>query len=338
MKKLKLVLGLGILFTGVVAFTSCKDDDVSIKQLLDVFKVNSPGLYPEGIAYDEQTQLIYLSSIRKGKIMRMDLEGNLTEFVAADKLKSVLGLTIDKSRNRLIVCNADPGFSEKTSGNNPPQLANILSYDLDTGAELEDIDLSSLTPAGSPHLTNDVVLDKQGNRYVTNSLTPAIYKITPAGEASILLMDPSLAPVGPSFGLNGIECHMDGYLIVGHYSQGALYKVPLDNPSNFKKISLEGVVNTVDGLLLMNDGKLIVVSNIFDPSTGQKSAVYELESNDNWVSANVNRTFIPEGINQFPTTVANIEGDPYVVYSFLFELAANNNPNVNEFEIRKVEF
>ena len=46
---------------------------------------------------------------------------------------------------------------------------------------------------GSAVFINDIALDPQGNAYVTNSLSPFIHKITPDGEASVFINEPSLA-------------------------------------------------------------------------------------------------------------------------------------------------
>ena len=325
---------LGLLTLSTVA---CNDDN-DVKILVpDSISINETGLYPEGIAYDQESQTIYLSSIRKGKIVKVSFSGEVTEFIDQDKLKSVLGMTIDKSRNRLLVCNADPGFSEKTSGNNPPVLASLLAYDLSTGEEIFDVNLSSLTPAGNPHLANDVVLDNLGNAYVTSSFTPAVFKVTPEGEASVLLIDPTLAPEPGTFGLNGIEWHEAGFLIMAHYARGTLYKIPLDNPGDYKQISIDDNIHSIDGIMLTEANELIIVSNVFDPTVA-KNSVHLLKSDDNWTTAKIEATLESDEPNIFPTTVTTIENQTMVVYSYLFELAVKGNPNHPNFLIKKVSF
>ncbi len=337
MKKRQVMLIHSFLVSALLGFGSCEESEASRDPLPGDIAVTEKGLFPEGIAYDEESQTIYLSSIRKGKIVRMDFDGNIDDFVVADKLKSVLGLKIDAARNRLLVCNADPGFSEKTTGANPPVLASLLAYDLTTGAEIFDVDLTALTPAGSPHLANDVVLDDEGNGYVTSSLTPAVFKVTPAGEATLFFMDPLLAPVGESFGLNGIEWHTDGFLLLAHYSLGTLYKVPVEDPAAFSQVQIDGNINTIDGILLTDIDELVVVSNIFDPSTGQNT-IHKISTEDGWASAGIDASIVAEADNVFPTTAALIEGEVMVVNSFLFELAVKGNADFEAFSIQKITF
>ena len=320
---------------------ACNDENIneidSPVNIPDNILANSLGLYPEGIAFDTEEQVFYLSSIRKGKVVKSDLEGNVEVFVQDDKLRSVLGLSLNPQTRQLAICNADPGFAENSAQENPPTLANVLVYDLATGQELADYDLSTLTPEGQAHLVNDVVFDAAGNLYATDSFTPAIYKITPQGEQSILLLDESLAPTPGNFGLNGIEVHPDGFLIVGQYQQGKLYRIPLDNPTEFSEIVLDSPINSVDGILLEDENTITIVSNILDLSTGLHNKIHRINSTDNWDTAQVQNTIDLGGGTEFPTTLTQVNNEPYVVFSFLLELQANNS-NVAEFDIKKVVF
>ena len=264
--------------------SACNDDDGRALEprVPENIQLNSLALYPEGIAYDASNQIFYLSSIRKGKVVKVDTQGNVEEFIQDAKLKSVLGLSLHAESRQLAICNADPGFAENTMGMNPPNLANVLVYDIETGQEIADYDLSTLTPAGQAHVVNDVIFDAAGNLYATDSFTPAIYEITPQGEKSIFLMDEAFAPTPGTFGLNGIEIHPDGFLIVGHYQQGKLYRVPLDNPTDFQEIPLDAPINSVDGILLEDNNTITLVSNILDLSSGLHNKIHRLFSADNW--------------------------------------------------------
>lgn len=330
-----LVLGLTALFT------SCNDNDdttaVPSIKLPDTITINGSNLYPEGIVYSENQEVFYAGSVGEGKIITVDINGNQQDFAEDETLISILGLIIDETNNRLIVCNSDPGTGVKTSSATAGQLAQIIMYDLSNGDKINTIDLGSLVEGA--HIANDLTLDAEGNIYVTDSFSPVIYKVDTLGNASVLINNPSLfsVPAG-AFGLNGIVYHSDNYLIVGKYNEGKLFKILLNDTNDITEITLDGVVNTVDGLLLRDDNTLILASNNI---TGEdfEEAIYEISTINDWTTAAIiNTSIIPFGT--FPTALEIIEDDLYVIYSSLstlfglFEGAAI----VEEYPIQKITF
>jgi len=295
--------------------------------------INDSGFYPEGIVYVSSQKKFYVGSVFKGKIISVDLNGNEQLFAEDTSLVSILGLAVDETNNWLIACNSDPGMGIKTDPTTMGQLAQIIVYDLSTGYKIRTTDLNGLLAGG--HLANDVTVDNGGNIYVTDSFSPVIYKIDASGNASILVNNSDFTPPIGGFGLNGIVFHPDNYLVVGKYDEGKLFKIPLDNPDNITEITLNGVVNTVDGLLLTNNHTLVLVSNNLTGAPFNE-AVYQLTTSDNWVTGTVSNTFTtPVGTN--PTTVTRIEDAVYVNYSFLTSLLSNA-PTIDAFTIQKVSF
>ncbi len=317
---------------------ACDDNKVDpIVEIPELITIKSDGLFPEGFVFDSTDNTFYMGSLTKGKVVKVDLEGGVEGFIESSDLRSVLGMVINKATNQLLICNSDPGFSEKTTGEIPPVLANVIAYDLTTGQEVANYDLASLLPAGTPLLVNDIVLDVAGNAYISNSFAPVVFKISTSGDISVFVTSDSWIPTPGSFGLNGIEYHKDGFLILAQYEQGALYKVPLDNPTEFTKISVDTDIHSVDGIRLLNDNTLAWVSNVLDPSTGLEHIIYEVKSSDNWQSASVKSEIIIGKGNEFPTTIEIVNGEPYVIYSHLRDLMAGN-PSISEFELKKVIF
>ncbi|PCJ66101.1 MAG: hypothetical protein COA58_08495 [Bacteroidetes bacterium] len=335
-KILNLVMVLGLAFVT----SSCSKDDDSISSgtvstpLPNAIAINESGFYPEGIVYSKSEQKFYAGSILKGKIISIDLSGNEQFFAEDTTLVSILGLAIDETNNWLIVCNSDPGMGIKTDALTMEKLAQIIVYDLLTGNKIRTTDLSGLIAGG--HLVNDVTIDNNGNIYVTNSFSPVVYKIDASGNASILVNDVQFTPPMGGFGLNGIVYHPDNYLIVGKYDEGKLFKIPLNNPTNVTQITLDGTVNTVDGLLLMDNNTLVLVSNNLSGAPFN-DAVYQLTTTDGWVTGSLDNTFTtPSGA--VPTTLSMIDNTVYVNYSFLTSLLGGATPPIKEFPITKVSF
>ncbi|BDS15012.1 SMP-30/gluconolactonase/LRE family protein [Aureispira anguillae] len=319
----------------LVIFSSChKDKNIDSPILLpDEIIVNDLGLYPEGIAYDEKEKVFYISSVAKGRISKVKLDGSFETFVDAPNLVSTLGMKIDPINNRLIVCVSDPGFGERSSSNTMAQLAAIAIYDISTANLLHFIPLSS----GAPHLANDLVLDNVGNIYISDSFSPTIYKIDKNGLVSKLIEDPKFLPQPMNFGLNGLAFHPDGFLIVAKYDEGKLFKIPLSTPANFSEIHFTtDSIPAIDGILLTDNNTLVVASNNLGAGS-HENAVYRLTSADNWNSMSiVNKT--TTGSNSFPTTFTLAEGDLFVQYARLQVLVGGNTPPADNFPIVKVTF
>jgi len=135
----------------------------------------------------------------------VDLEGNVTTFADSDDLIATVGLLFDEANNQVVVCNTNPGFTDQGMTETTGVLATVIRYDANTGDVVSSHDLSTLIEGG--HLINDIVLDDAGNLYVTDSFSPAIYRITPDGTASLFATNPLFETAPMTFGLNGIGCY-----------------------------------------------------------------------------------------------------------------------------------
>jgi hypothetical protein len=258
----------------------------------------------------------------------------MSDFVIDETLVAVVGMAIDKTKNRLLVCNSDAGISLRSDASTTGILAEVIIYDLTTGEKIKTIDLSGLYAGG--HFLNDLVLDTNGNIYVTDSFSPVIYKIDTNDDPSVFSTNSNFEVPPGTFGLNGIVYHSDGYLIVGKAFGGLLYKVPLNNPADVQEISLNANVNSLDGLLLINENTLALVSNYFaGPSFDE--AIYKIETTNNWASGNVTDNF--SDLNgTYPTTMTEISDNLYVSYGYFPELVDPNSIPNDSFNLQKINF
>jgi len=275
--------------------------------------VKSASLYPEGITYNPATQEFLLGSFRRGGVVAVSATGTVRNLVTDERLRSVAGIRVDVARNRLLVTNSDVGQAERSTPADDETLAALATYDLTTGRPLQYVDLQSLRP-GAKRFVNDLDVDAQGNVYLTDSLAAAIYRVTPAGEASVFLTDPAFT--GPGFNLNGIQVHPDGYLLVVKKFDGRLFRVPLNNPSAFTEVRLPKAIEASDGIVLDGRNGLIAIAN----QTGRTTAniIYRLTTTDGWVSAQIAEQ-IPATANS-PSTGVMANGRLYLVSGFLHQL------------------
>jgi len=293
------------------------------KQAPDVVSIKAPALYPEGMDYDAKGKRFIVSSMHEGTVGQVTDDGTYKPFITDSHLVSSVGLRVDAARNRLLVCNSDPGASVHTKKENQGKLAGLGIYNLSTGKLMKYIDLAALSKDGG-HFCNDIAIDAAGNIYATDSFSPIIYKIDTKDNASILLEDKRFT--GDGFNLNGLV-YKDGYLVVAKYNEGLLFKVPVDKPKSYTEVKIDQKLVGADGLLWGADGSLIVIANL------DTNKIFKLTSTDNWDSAKVVNSVDTGDV--FATTGAIRDGK---VYAMEARLGVLFNPkttkHVDEFHIR----
>ncbi len=286
---------------------------------------NSNELYPEGVAYSPKQDMFFVTSLRYGKIGKLDRKGTYTEFINDDELVSAIGTHADQKRNLLYVCISDPGVSVKTNAATQGRLGKVIAYDLTTGKRKFSTDLGALNPNGG-NFANDVAFDTEGNLYVTNSFSPIIFKITPEGKGSIFATSDLFKAEG--FSLNGIVFHKNGYLIVAQSGTGNIYKVSLKNPKEITKINAEPIVGA-DGLVLKGKNQLVIISN-------EKKEIYQFVSKDDFVSATLKDKVA--SVMTFPTTGVFAKGKLYVLNAKLDELFNPKAAKTSNFLLQEIVF
>lgn len=305
-------ISLFFLFTIVITLGGCNDSKPSVSP--NVVTFNSSTLYPEGIAWDDRNERFLVTSIRKGEIGSVKDDGSYWVFAKDSRMVSSVGIQIDKKRDRVLVCNADPGAAEKSSPKTTGKLAGLAVFSLSSGALIKYIDLAKGIKGG--HFCNDLTIDKEGNAYITDSFSSVIYKVDADYNASVLVNDKTFS--GKSFNLNGIVVK-DNYLLAVKMNSGQLFKIPLDKPSSFKEVTLKQKIYGADGLLWGPDGSLILIANNnayvgATPATATDK-VFKLTSSDNWASASIIGQADTGDV--FATTGTVRNGQVYVMHSML---------------------
>ncbi|MDQ2795348.1 MAG: SMP-30/gluconolactonase/LRE family protein, partial [Bacteroidota bacterium] len=258
-------------FLGLLA--SCSKDAEPVTPTVtnpDRISVPQAGISPEGVQYDEANKRFYVSSRTKGTVGTVRDDSTYAEFGKDSRLISTIGLNLDAGRQRLLAAVSDNGFNPSVV--NAPtkgKLAALAIFNSSTGALTSYVDLGGLRPTGM-HFANDIAVDKDGNAYITDSMSPIIYKVDAQGTATVFLENAQLSG-GTGFGLNGIVYHPDGYLLTAKTSDGTLFKVPLANPAGFTTVAKTQSLMGADGLLLTDNNTLLVVS-------GSQSTVFRMAS------------------------------------------------------------
>lgn len=282
----------------------------------DVINFYETDLYPEGIEYDIRGDRFLISSITRGDIGQV-INGEYSVWISNPDFVSTLGLHIDHTKKRVLITNTNIDGS----------LAELFAYDL-SGRFLFKADLGILSDGG--HLANDVTVDRQGNAYVTDSYGGIIYKVYPSGTAEIFIQDEAFTPPPGAFGLNGIDYHPRGFLIVSRMDTNQLFRIPLNDPQNFSEIARSAALYGPDGLYLKNPNELLVVSNDFG---GENARVQTFKTRDGWETATLTDEFLAPG--NFLTTVAIKRNTAYVLSAHLDVMLSGGSTDI--FSILKLK-
>lgn len=223
------------------------------------FTIPEPDFFPEGIAYDASTETLFVGSVHKRKIARINISQNKVEpFVESkqDGLMAVLGMKIDSKNHQLWAVNvADPtmeGYSEKDDAG----MNAVYQYDVKSKTLLHKYPLS-----GKPdHYLNDLVLDASSRVYVTDSSTGEIFTIAPGGKQLDVFI-----PAGKFSALNGIAMSVDGKTLYVADTLKGIYAISLSNKA-IARVSVATGIETpgIDGLYSYKQS-LIGVFNMTQP-------------------------------------------------------------------------
>lgn len=221
--------------------TSVHRDFPVVAQARLAFVTEEKDLIPEGLAYDASHDLFYLSSLNRRKIVKIDSEGRVTDFVPSDRyqLLPVLGIRMD-STDGTVWANTfeDAGRTE------------LVHFD--TSGEL----LERYSPKDSAkHGFNDLVVRKNGEIITTDSLNNQVFRMDRKTHAFTFM-----AIYRGLFYPNGIALAEDDRSL---YVADAVGIVKIDLADNTSREVDPGPRNTlagVDGLYWRN-GSLIAVQN-----------------------------------------------------------------------------
>ncbi|KAI5403387.1 hypothetical protein KIW84_050818 [Lathyrus oleraceus] len=238
-----------------------------------VINFQSPNLNPESLAWDPLKQHFLVGSLCHRTISSISDAGIIETLIFDTSLPenvTVVGITVDSRNNRVLaVIHAVKPL---------PTFNALAAYGLKSGNRL----FLSPLPTDEEALENDIVVDYNGNAYVTNSIGNYIWKVNVKGEASIFSKSPRFTehPVDRDtpysyIELNGIALVSSGdYLLVVQSNTGKVFKVDADD-GTARHILLNEDLTRPDGVVFRSDGVVLVVSP-------QANKLWLLKSNNGW--------------------------------------------------------
>ncbi|MGE5679782.1 MAG: TPR end-of-group domain-containing protein [Bacillota bacterium] len=216
------------------------------------FIVKEKDLIPEGIAYDEKSGSFFLSSIYKAKIIQVRGDKGHKDFTSErqDGLWAVIGMKVDPKRN-VLWANSSAGRNTKGSKASEIGHSGVFKYDIATGKLIKKyIPEDTLS-----HFFNDLAIADNGDIYLTDSQSPAIYKVSADKDEIELFLDMK-SHIYP----NGIAISADNKTLFAAHSNGVI-KVDLQSRGYKEVAHPENIsLNFIDGLYFYKNS-LIGIQN-----------------------------------------------------------------------------
>jgi sugar lactone lactonase YvrE len=244
------------------------------------FLLLDPELLTEDIAYDPAERRFFVSSIREAKIVAIDQRsGADRDFVPAgrDGVWGMMALAVDARRGVLWATTA---AMPQTRGYRPEDQGHtaVLRYDLATGRLVKRYDLPlpptmRPAPAGSAagfvpvppeerqRVLGDMTIAANGNVFVSEAVTGAVYTIRPDRDSLDVLVPPGvfISPQTPAATPDGRR------LLVADYVHGIGIVDLATHAVTWMAHRREVAVNGIDGLYLYGDS-LLAVQNGTEPN------------------------------------------------------------------------
>jgi hypothetical protein len=267
-------------------------------------------LIPEGLAYDARQNLFFLSSMHRRKIVIIGADGKAADFVPAGfaHILPVLGIRPDPNDGTVWASSWDENGDR----------SELLHFD-NAGKLLGRYSLND----SAKHGFNDLVVGKDGDIFLTDSVSNEVYHFSPQTKifASLALSRELSAP-------NGIAFADDGHLL---FIADDFGMVRFDTAAKSSSEVNPGPHNTLAGIdgLYYRKGTLIAVQN----GIGQPRIVAFRLNRDN---TSVTQTTVLENRTAFtrlPTTGALRDNDFY----FITNSGVDNLDGTRILDVTKLE-
>jgi hypothetical protein len=170
-------------------------------------------LITEGIAVDPDSKSTFVGSVRSRKILRIDGKGHIQEFSdSSDGLWGVFGMRIDSKHRTLWVCTSAVPQMEGYQPSDQNRVA-LFRYDLLSRKLRKKYVLNDQS---HPHLWGDLVVDANGDVYLTDKKSPQIFIVRRSVDSLEVFKESALFS-----SLHGLDFSPDGTkLLVADYARG----------------------------------------------------------------------------------------------------------------------
>jgi sugar lactone lactonase YvrE len=245
------------------------------------FTLADPELIATGVAVDPSTGDTFIASVRERKIVRRTKSGVVSDFVgeAQDGFMSTACVLVDSFHKLLFASTASVpfmrGYRKEDNGK-----SGVYVFDLKTGKVLHKAWLSD----SKKHFLNQLLMNRAGDLFVSDSLTPGIYRMKYGTDQLELIAASSAFRSTQGLAFSDDE----KTLYVADFSDGvwavdmaAGTRRKLEAPANAWLGGLDGLSRVADGFIavqiLVKPERVVRLR--LDPQGQRIAAVEVLESN-----------------------------------------------------------
>jgi sugar lactone lactonase YvrE len=211
--------------------------------------------WPEAVDFDPRTRSWFVSSIRRGTILRIDSLGHAVAFAVGVELRggAAMGLRVDAERRVLWATWSGlpqrEGYAPADSA-----VATILEIGIDDGRTRRQW---NLPPAPGGHVLGDLAIGPNGDVFFTDSRQPELYRLRPGRDSLETIRDTLFKS------LQGVAPTPDGRaLFLADYSRGLL-RLDLQNGRVTRVTTSDGkLLRGCDGLVWYRGGLLAIHNGV----------------------------------------------------------------------------
>jgi sugar lactone lactonase YvrE len=219
------------------------------------FTLAEPGLLATGIAIDPRTGDSFVASVRQRKIVRRTKQGAVSDFIRSGQDGFLAGawLDIDPNRGLLFASCAAVPFMSGYRKEDADQ-SGVFVWDLKSGKLVRKAMLAS---GGKRHFLNALVVDRDGNAYVSDSGASGIYRLRRGADALEVFVPDSVFRSTQGLAFSDDE----KTLYVADYTDGVWAvdmatreRRRLQEPADAWLVGLDGLTRVPDGFITVQIG------------------------------------------------------------------------------------
>jgi DNA-binding beta-propeller fold protein YncE len=211
----------------------------------------------EDITYDARNKRWLVSGIRRSVVVSVSRDGKVSSFIrGAEKGQGFLALAVDSARGILwATTEAIPqavGFDSTMAGR-----ASLFRYDLTSGKLLQRYDM----PSTEPHGAGDIAVAENGDLFIADTGTGAIWVIRSGGRLEQLVAPGEImSPQGPAIARDGKTFYISDYV------RGIARIDRVSGKVRWVTHDPAIAVNGIDGLSVIDGRTLVAVQNGTNPN------------------------------------------------------------------------
>lgn len=253
---------------------------IPINRSFIAFTIPEKDLLPESVAYDPVEQAFYVGSTRKGKIVKVDKQGKITDFIAPrqDGLWMVIGIKIDAAR-RVLWINSSYGDNLVGYQKRDGSPAGVFKFDLRSGKLIKKY---LLDKSGETHFCNDLAINDKGDVFISHMFSEsAIYRITTERDELELFAKPENFTEP-----NGLALSADGRTLFVATDEGvsaidvtSKARHQLTAPADVSLKGIDGLYVYRGSLIAVHPGRRMVRRYFLDDALKSVTRAETLEAN-----------------------------------------------------------